>query len=159
MRHRPGGVGLGSELSDITGPWGRRYRGTRGPARSRGRPWGRRSVHRSTKMASRHHFGAFVYTVAARVASDSASGAAARLASSQGINPHKPSRSPSSCPGGLTSCMRYALADLTAATAAAILCGSLTRFVSRAVFMSIPQGLRRSIASGMVWTERPPARM
>ena len=119
----------------------------------------RRSVHRSTKMASRRHFGAFVYTVGARVASGGASGAAARLASSQGINPHKPSRSPSSCPGDLASCMRYALADLTAATAAAILCGSLTRFVSRAVFMSMPQGLRRSIASGIVWTERPPARM
>lgn len=95
----------------------------------------------------------------AQVASGSASGAAARLASSQGINPHKPSRSPSSCPGDLASRMRYALADLTAATAAAILCGSLTRFVSRAVFMSMPQGLRRSIASGIVWTERPPARM
>ena len=50
------------------GPWGRRCRGTRGPARSRERPWGRRSVHRSAKMASRRRFGAFVYTVATRVA-------------------------------------------------------------------------------------------
>ena len=32
------------------------------------RPWGRRSVHRSAKMASRRRFGAFVYTVAPRVA-------------------------------------------------------------------------------------------
>ena len=32
------------------------------------RPWGRRSVHRSPKMASRGRFGAFVYTVATRVA-------------------------------------------------------------------------------------------
>ena len=46
------------------GPWGRRCRGTRGPARSRERPWVCRSVHRSAKMASRRRFGAFVYTVA-----------------------------------------------------------------------------------------------
>ena len=46
------------------GPWGRRHRGTRGPARSRARPWGRRSVHKSAKMASRGCFGSFVYTVA-----------------------------------------------------------------------------------------------
>ena len=32
------------------------------------RPWGRRSVHRSVKMVSRRRFGAFVYTVATRVA-------------------------------------------------------------------------------------------
>ena len=32
------------------------------------RPWGRRSVHRSAKMAPRSRFGAFVYTVATRVA-------------------------------------------------------------------------------------------
>ena len=50
------------------GPWGRRCRGTRGPARSREWPWGRRSVHRSAKMASRRRFGAFVYTVATREA-------------------------------------------------------------------------------------------
>ena len=31
------------------------------------RPWGRRSVHRSAKMASPCRFGAFVYTVATRV--------------------------------------------------------------------------------------------
>ena len=31
------------------------------------RPWGRRSVHRSAKMAPRRRFGAFVYTVATRV--------------------------------------------------------------------------------------------
>ena len=34
----------------------------------RATPWGRRSVHRSAKMASRRRFGAFVYTVATRVA-------------------------------------------------------------------------------------------
>ena len=45
------------------GPWGPRCRGTRGPARPCGRPWGRRSVHRLAKMASRRRFGAFVYTV------------------------------------------------------------------------------------------------
>ena len=33
-----------------------------------GQTWGRRSVHRSVKMASRRRFGAFVYTVATRVA-------------------------------------------------------------------------------------------
>ena len=33
-----------------------------------GWPWDRNSVHRSPKMASRYHFGAFVYTVATRVA-------------------------------------------------------------------------------------------
>ena len=32
------------------------------------RPWGRSSVHRSAKMAPRSRFGAFVYTVATRVA-------------------------------------------------------------------------------------------
>ena len=39
-----------------------------GLARKCERPWGRRSVHRSVKMASRRRFGAFVYTVATRVA-------------------------------------------------------------------------------------------
>ena len=39
LRHRPGGVGLRFER----------------PARSRERPWGRRSVHRSAKMASRRN--------------------------------------------------------------------------------------------------------
>ena len=33
-----------------------------------GQPWGRRSVHRLAKMASPRRFGAFVYTVASRVA-------------------------------------------------------------------------------------------
>ena len=46
------------------GPWGRRCRGTRGPARSRKRSWVRRSVHRSAKTTSRSRFGSFVYTVA-----------------------------------------------------------------------------------------------
>ncbi len=46
------------------GLWGRRCRGTRGPARSRERPWVCRSVHRSAKMASRRRLGALVYTVA-----------------------------------------------------------------------------------------------
>ena len=32
------------------------------------RPWGRRSVHKSVEMAPRRRFGAFVYTVATRVA-------------------------------------------------------------------------------------------
>ena len=45
------------------GPWGRRRRGTSGPTRSRVRLWGRRSVHRSAKMAPRSRFRAFVYTV------------------------------------------------------------------------------------------------
>ena len=40
MRHHPGGVSVRSERPGITGPWGRRRRGTRGPARSRERPWG-----------------------------------------------------------------------------------------------------------------------
>ena len=46
------------------GPWGPRCRGTRGPARPCGWPWGRRSVHRLAKMAPRRRFGPFVYTVA-----------------------------------------------------------------------------------------------
>ena len=33
-----------------------------------GQPWGRRSVHKSVEMAPRCRFGAFVYTVASRVA-------------------------------------------------------------------------------------------
>ena len=37
------------------GPWGRRCRGTRGPARSRERPWVCRSVHRPAKTASRRN--------------------------------------------------------------------------------------------------------
>ena len=47
-------------------PWGRRCRGTHDPTRSRERSWGRRSVHRSAKTASRSRFGALVYTVATR---------------------------------------------------------------------------------------------
>ena len=58
------GVGLRSERPGITGPWGRRRRGTRGPTRSHERPWGQRSVHRSAKTAPRSRSGAFVYTVA-----------------------------------------------------------------------------------------------
>ena len=45
------------------GPWGRRRRGTSGPARSRVQLWERRSVHRLAKTASPRRFGAFVYTV------------------------------------------------------------------------------------------------
>ena len=63
MRHRSGGVGLRSERPGITGPWGRRRRGTGGPARSRVRLRRRRSVHRLAKTASPRRFGAFVYTV------------------------------------------------------------------------------------------------
>ena len=40
LRHRPGGVGLRPERAGVTGPWGRRLRGTRGPARSREQLWG-----------------------------------------------------------------------------------------------------------------------
>ena len=47
MRHRPDGVGV-TALATWASPPGRR----------------RRSVHRSVEMASRCHFGAFVYTVA-----------------------------------------------------------------------------------------------
>ena len=39
-----------------------------GLARKCERPWGRRSVHKSAEMAPRRRFGAFVYTVATRVA-------------------------------------------------------------------------------------------
>ena len=38
------------------------------PRPVRDRPWGQRSVHRLAKMTSRSRFGAFVYTVAPRVA-------------------------------------------------------------------------------------------
>ena len=40
LRHRPGGVGLRPERAGVTGPWGRRLRGPRGPARSREQLWG-----------------------------------------------------------------------------------------------------------------------
>ena len=56
------------------GPWGRRCRGTHDPTRSRERSWGRRSVHKLTKSASRRRFGALVYTVATLVATRAASG-------------------------------------------------------------------------------------
>ena len=46
------------------GPWGRRRRGTSGPARSRVQLWERRSVHRLAKTASPRRIGAYVYTVA-----------------------------------------------------------------------------------------------
>ena len=39
-----------------------------------GQTWGRRSVHKLTKSASRRRFGAFVYTVATLVATRAASG-------------------------------------------------------------------------------------
>ena len=42
-----------------------------------GQTWGRRSVHRSAKMASRCRFGAFVYTVATRAASGGTSASTA----------------------------------------------------------------------------------
>ena len=75
------------------GPWGRRHRGTRGPARSRARPWGRRSVHKSAKMASRGRFGSFVYTVATREGHARVTPPLGwRLC--RGSNPHKPPRSP-----------------------------------------------------------------
>ena len=63
-----------------------------GPARSRARPWGRRSVHRLAEVASRSRFGAFVYTVATR--EGRASGAAARLASLPRQQPSQTPRSP-----------------------------------------------------------------
>ena len=55
--------------------------------------WGHNSVHRLAKMASRRSSGAFVYTVATRVASGGASGAAARLASSSRRQPTQTSMS------------------------------------------------------------------
>ena len=78
LRHRPGGVGLTARattqectqigVNGLSGPfWGICVH----CCDSRGsfeRPWGRRSVHKSAKMASRGRFGAFVYTVATRVA-------------------------------------------------------------------------------------------
>ena len=59
----------------------------------RASPWGRRSVHKSAKMASRRRFGSFVYTVATREGH-------ARVTPPLGwrlcrdSNPHKPPRSP-----------------------------------------------------------------
>ena len=64
LRHRPGGVGLRSEHPGITGAMGPSTSWDSWPTRSREGPWGRRSVHRSAKTASRSRFGAFVYTVA-----------------------------------------------------------------------------------------------
>ena len=66
MRRRPGGVGLRSDRPSITramgpsiswDPWPR-------PVARADMGGGRRSVHRLAKMASRHSFGSFVYTVA-----------------------------------------------------------------------------------------------
>ena len=88
MRHRPGGVGLRSEHPGVTGPWGRRRRGTRGlPGRARER-WGHRSVHRSAKTASRGRFGAFVYTVATRAASGGTSSSTAMVCRRRPIGGH-----------------------------------------------------------------------
>ena len=109
MRHRPGSEDVTGAVTWVSvqsalvfwfnkncasqGPWGRRHRGTRDPARSRARPGERRSVHRSAKMASRGCFGAFVYTVATREGH-------ARVTPPLGwrlcrdSNPHKPPRSP-----------------------------------------------------------------
>jgi len=82
LRHRPGSEDVTGAVTWVSvqstlvfwfnkncasrGPWGRRHRGTRDPARSRARPGERRSVHKSAKMASRSRFGALVYTVATR---------------------------------------------------------------------------------------------
>ena len=98
--------------------------GTLSPARSRERPWRRRSVHRSAKTDSRSRFGSFVYTVAMRAASGDtstptamacrqrpsvarlspgrenrlcASGAAARLAFSPGRQPTQTPEEPAFC--------------------------------------------------------------
>ena len=64
MRHRPGGVGLRPKHPGVTGAMGPSTSWDSWPTRSREGPWGRRSVHRSAKTASRSRFGAFVYTVA-----------------------------------------------------------------------------------------------
>ena len=62
-------VSVRSERPGITGPWGHgavdAVEPVAPPGRASGR-WGRRSVHRLAKMASRRRFGAFVYTVATR---------------------------------------------------------------------------------------------
>ena len=78
MRHRPGDVGLTARATTqqctqiggngLSAPfWGVCVHccNSRGSCE---RPWGRRSVHRSAKMAPPRRFGAFVYTVATRVA-------------------------------------------------------------------------------------------
>ena len=88
-----------------------------------GQAWGRRSVHRSAKMAPRSRFGPFVYTVATRVASggtrapvatacrrlllaspsrlvgktDSARAAPPGWRLRRGSNPHKPPKSRQIC--------------------------------------------------------------
>ena len=45
LRHHPGGVSVRSERPGITGPWGRRRRGTCSPARLRERSWGDAGVY------------------------------------------------------------------------------------------------------------------
>ena len=79
LRHRPGGVGLRSEHPGITGAKGPSTSWDSWPTRSREGPWGRRSVHRSAKTASRGRFGAFVYTVATRAASGGTSSSTAMV--------------------------------------------------------------------------------
>ena len=64
LRRRPGGVGLRSKHPGVTVAMGPSTSWDSWPTRSREGPWGRRSVHRSAKTASRSRFGAFVYTVA-----------------------------------------------------------------------------------------------
>ena len=68
LRHRPGNAGPRSKHPGITGAMGPPMSWDPWPTRSCEWPWGRRSVHRSVKMASRSCFGAFVYTVATREA-------------------------------------------------------------------------------------------
>ena len=64
MRQHSGNVGPRSKHPGITGAMGPPISWDPWPARSCERPWGRKSVHRLAKMASRSCFGAFVYTVA-----------------------------------------------------------------------------------------------
>ena len=71
LRHRPGDVGVTARATDAGVYTNRRKWPLRVGLghlctllRCCGQPWGRRSVHRSAKMASRCRFGAFVYTVA-----------------------------------------------------------------------------------------------
>ena len=88
LRHRPGGVGLRSEHPGITRAKGPSTSWDSWPTRSRKGPWGRRSVHRSAKTASRGRFGAFVYTVATQAVSGGTSASTAMVCRRRPLGGH-----------------------------------------------------------------------
>ena len=79
LRHRPDGAGLRSEHLSSTGPWGRRCRGTRGPAQSR-----EQETQECTQIGE-NGLSTLVWGVRVHCCD----------AIRQGVDPHKPPKSPS----------------------------------------------------------------